>query len=118
MVDVSHLPTPFHVRMRGFLLALALPGAPDRDLLLSDANQHHFFLAFLSRSLQKRTRDFLLVLPFLEPYHGNTASFGELMDGLDISLSNLAEGRRGGNFEFPSPAKEDTHLADRLEFGH
>ena len=54
MIDIGHLSAPFHVRMSGFLLALALPGSPDRGFLLSDTNQHDSVLAFASGDLQKR----------------------------------------------------------------
>jgi len=79
---------------------------------LSDANQHDFFFAFLSRGLQKRTRDVLLVLSLLESHHGNAVGFGELMDGLDISLANLAKACRRRDLELALPAEEGADLAD------
>jgi hypothetical protein len=40
------------------------------------------------------------------------------MDGLDIGLSDLAEGHGGRDREFSPPTQEDTHLSHRLELGH
>jgi hypothetical protein len=78
--------------MRGFLLALALPGSPDGGFLLSDANQHNSVLAFASGDLQKRTRRFLLVLSFLEAHHRNVVSLGISIDGFYIGIPNLTKG--------------------------
>jgi hypothetical protein len=104
--------------MSGLLLALSLPGSPDRSLLLSDANQHDPVLAFPSGRLQIRTGGFLFVLSLLEPHHRDAFRLGELMDGLDIRLPDLAEGGRGRDFELPLPTEEDADLPHRLELRH
>jgi hypothetical protein len=44
--------------------------------------------------------------------------FGVVMDCLDISVANFAEGCRRRDLELAVPAKEGTDLAHRLQFRH
>ncbi len=48
----------------------------------------------------------------------DSVTFGELVDGLDVLLADLAKGGRGRNGEFPLPAQEGAYIPDGLKLGN
>ena len=72
----------------------------------------------LIRRFQVGTSHLLLVFPFLEVHYGNLVFFGEAVDGFDVGLADLAEGRRGGDLEPLDPTQKGTDLSYRLQLGN
>jgi hypothetical protein len=72
-------------------------------------------LSFACGSFQVGTGDFLFVLSFSEMHHRNGVSLGELRDGFDIGLPDLAKSGRGRDLDLPLPAKKDADLPHRLQ---
>ena len=100
------------------LLALRLPGAPRRGLLLGDSDHPSAAVpALSSRRLEKRASNRFLALSLLEVNHGNPLVLGKAVNRLHVGLADLAERRGGRDAESPLPAQERTDLPDRLELG-
>jgi hypothetical protein len=102
--------------MRMMLLPLPFPRTPDRGLLLRDPDQNHpAFTTFSGCRFQRGTGHFLLALTLLEVHDGDLPFFGELVDGLDVALADLAKRGGGRNPEPALPAEEAADLAHRLK---
>jgi len=72
--------------------ALLLPRAPHRRLLLSDTGENDTRLVLIGGDLEVGTNELLLRLALFEVDDRNVIDLGETVEGLDVGVTELAEG--------------------------
>jgi hypothetical protein len=92
MVDHCHLAPPLVLRAPPVLGALLLPRAPHRRLLLSDTGENDTRLVLIGGDLEVGTNELLLRLALFEVDDRNVIDLGETVEGLDVGVTELAEG--------------------------
>ena len=97
--------------------ALLLPRSPHRRLLLGDADEHDARLTDFGGGFHVGANEFLLGLALFEVDDRNVIGLGVAVDGLDVGVTELAEGC-GGRVGEAAAQEEAGNKAGRLEVGH
>jgi len=85
---------------------------------LRDPDQHHTILIFSCGGFQIRQCHLLFVLALLKMHHRDLMPLGELVNGFDVGVADLAKSGRRGDSEFSLPAQEFAYVPHGLQLRH